>query len=547
MSTEKQRVAVRMYVPGGRIVEEASLPGTVLLGARTMQEGGACKGASREEVEMFCIDHHVMVEINAGMDAINFDFQSVTSKPSHEMSTDDSESSSTSEAKTIEGTENSNQEVSGVEGVFQVMHVILTDFDFEEDAFHRAIQWHHEEFDATVKSLETACQESVTQSITEADPRFLVPNHASLERLTLPVVEAKMRRLLRPENIEVSIAGDLPLEEMEELVLKYLGSVPAATDSPLNSQELKMMKQSGYLDAPIMTPEARLFASISSPSTSSSASTSFASAGIDSALHEPLDSIHPKPLGSSHPLTVYLQDSDERAMGYIAGPAPNRFGHDLHLSKFLASGNSETKPNTAHHQHPLHAHATLLILKEVANRRLFSIVREERRLTYDASFQWVHHDGIAKGWYLVSVTASPATVQPAIRACQEALQTLKGPYGVMSDSVQAAKRTVLNKHHADLSSNRYWTELLSGTQCDHIGSKTLRAMMDFEAVVQSVTVQDVQAAVAAMDFTDEQMTTCIGVAAPSLPAHLLNSLPETIVEDIDTSAEVTHHDSTAIN
>ena len=28
----------------------------------------------------------------------------------------------------------------------------------------------------------------------------------------------------------------------------------------------------------------------------------------------------------------------------------------------------------------------MLVLQEVANRRLFSVVREERQLTYDASF-----------------------------------------------------------------------------------------------------------------------------------------------------------------
>lgn len=40
-----------------------SKAGSVLLGARTIQEGGAFLGVSREEVELFCIDHLVMVDI----------------------------------------------------------------------------------------------------------------------------------------------------------------------------------------------------------------------------------------------------------------------------------------------------------------------------------------------------------------------------------------------------------------------------------------------------------------------------------------------------
>ena len=47
---------------------------------------------------------------------------------------------------------------------------------------------------------------------------------------------------------------------------------------------------------------------------------------------------------------------------------------------------------------------------QVANRRLFSVVREERRLTYDASFQLHGHDSMQGGWYSVSVTSNPSQV-----------------------------------------------------------------------------------------------------------------------------------------
>ena len=36
--------------------------------------------------------------------------------------------------------------------------------------------------------------------------------------------------------------------------------------------------------------------------------------------------------------------------------------------------------------HPIFGMVVLMVLQEVANRRLFSVVREERQLTYDASF-----------------------------------------------------------------------------------------------------------------------------------------------------------------
>lgn len=142
---------------------------------------------------------------------------------------------------------------------------------------------------------------------------------------------------------------------------------------------------------------------------------------------------------------------------------------------------------------------------KVANRRLFSVVREERQLTYDASFQLQGHDSIKGGWYLVSVTSSPSQVQDAIRACKESLTSLKGPFGtnihyfviyssigVMGDSVQSAKRTLLNRFKTDSITNMFWVEHMSGTQVESIPNKNLRGISEFESVLNAVTIQDIQ-------------------------------------------------------
>ena len=60
LRSEPQRASVRVYVPGGRLREDRQNGvGAVALGCRTIQEGGAFPGATREEVELFCIDHQV--------------------------------------------------------------------------------------------------------------------------------------------------------------------------------------------------------------------------------------------------------------------------------------------------------------------------------------------------------------------------------------------------------------------------------------------------------------------------------------------------------
>jgi hypothetical protein len=71
-------------------------------------------------------------------------------------------------------------------------------------------QSYHEQFDSTVKGLESACVESLAYSLTQGDPRFLCPNHKQIDAL----------------GLEVSISGDLSIQQMEVLVLTYMGTVP---------------------------------------------------------------------------------------------------------------------------------------------------------------------------------------------------------------------------------------------------------------------------------------------------------------------------------
>lgn len=124
------------------------------------------------------------------------------------------------------------------------------------------------------------------------------------------------------------------------------------------------------------------------------------------------------------------------------------------------------------------------------------------------------------GWYLVSVTSSPEQVQDAIRACKEALASLKGPFGVMGDSVQSAKRTIVNKFRTDSASNLFWVDNLSGTQIDSIPFKSLKSIIDFEAVVAGVTVEDIKLLVDILRFEEDSMTSCVGITAPEPPAAM---------------------------
>jgi predicted Zn-dependent peptidase len=434
---EPQRASVRLYVPGGRMLEGKDTPGAVLLGARTMQEGGAFLSMSREEVELFCIDHLVMVDIIADEDALIFDFQSVTStRP--------------------------GGKVTGLEAVMQVMHIILTDFEYEGDAFERARQGFHEQYDSTKKGLETACQDLILKSLTQGDLRYLTPTHEHINALTLDCAVSAIKCQLGPEAIEVSISADAPMNYLESLSLNYLGTVPVR----------------------------------------------------DSKREVIADRLSVATMGKEKQLAVLLSDSDERAMGYVAGSCANRWGffaNGTTVSELLdlLSGKKEDR-----RRHPLFSHAVLTVLQEIANRRLFTVVREEKRLTYDASFNLKGSESTKGGWFLVSVTSSPGQVQDAVQACKDALKSLRGPFGLMGDSVQSAKRTLLSRFRSEIGTNKYWVETLSGTQVESIPYKSVRCIAEYEKVLGSVAVQDVQLLIELLGFENDDYTTCVGIAGP---------------------------------
>jgi predicted Zn-dependent peptidase len=441
MSEEPQRAGIRMYVPGGRMAESREQAGSVLTGSRTIQEGGAFLDMTREEVELFCIDHLVMVDIVASEDALIFDFQTVT-------------------------TPGPGGKVTGLEACMQVLHIIMTDFKYEPDAFERAKQGFHEHYDSVVKGLESCCQERLAESLLEDDPRFTTPNHAALDALNLEICKNSIVRQLNPNNVEVSIAGDAPMSFLENMALTYLATVPPRPEE----------------EPPVLQ-----------------------------------DSLNIRTLGKDKQLDVHLSDSDERAMGYLAGPCPNRWGvfaDGTTVSEKLSEmngGKQEERRNN-----PLFGLVLLSVLQEVANRRLFSVVREERRLTYDASFQFNAPETLKGSWYTVSVTSSPQQVQAAITACKEALGSLRGTFGITSDGVQSAKRTLLNRFRGESLTNKFWCENLSGTQSECIPQKTVQCIADYEAVLGSIQVFDVQQLVGLLDFTDDNMTSVKGVTG-SLP------------------------------
>ena len=440
---EAQRGALRLTCAGGR-AGEAKL-GSAALGARAVQEGGAFEPWSREQVELFCVDRLIMVEVTCGEDYITIDFGFPTPPPK-------------------------TGGCDGVEAALQLVHKILMPgaFKWEPDALQRARLGLQQQTETHLYSMEGAAQEALLAQLLGDDARFLsLPNDAA-DALSLEDVRSCVMAQLDPANVEISVVGDVDAERTERLAREYVGSVPSTNPNP-------------DADAPPGATATTL------------------------------------PPNPEEPLRVHVSDSDPRAVAYIAGAAPNRLGVLADGRSLVEAllGTADTSKAPERWRHPLFPAVALSLLQEVANRRLFSVVRERKQLTYDANFHFSDHERLNGGWYLVSVTASPANAERALEACRETLQGLDGPQPATPDNLEAARRVVINRHVAELNSNKYWCEQLTGCAMDAVPNKKLAGIRDYVALAEAVTVKDLQVVMKLVNTADDQIHTCIGTSGTS--------------------------------
>jgi len=281
-------------------------------------------------------------------------------------------------------------------------------------------------------------------------------------------------------------------------------------------------------------------------------------AALDSFLQSPFS----PPLGvlPKH-VAITVPDSDPRALIHCAGVAPNKWGtmqdgsdvRDL-LGVFPLSANDQAAadayqarrygttaaatsaaalkpvalkdlPSGARRAQPLWPAAALSLAQEVLNRRLFSEVRERRGLTYDANFQLTAHERLGGGWWLVTVTSSPANAQLALDAAVESLTSIapdpSKPFGasypLTKDNLMAAQRVLVQRHTSELRSNKYWTEILTGAQLPCVGPKEpgngAAYQREWADTVRAITLADVELMFQALSLTEAQMYTCVAQSA----------------------------------
>jgi predicted Zn-dependent peptidase len=461
---ESQRGHLRIVAPGGRDAEQrwGFKSGSMAVGSRTMQEGGAFGPWTREQVELFCVDHLLMVEINCFEESLVFDFVFPTTNVGN-----------------VGFGDNVQLGITGTESVMQIIREILVGFKWEDDALGRSKQSYRSSHESLQKNLEGLSTERMLGEMTSYDKRFMSIDVPTVDAITLEEAKVAVMSQLTPDNLDITISGDFDVAEVLDLIYKYIGTIPA----DVNREYVpKVAMKRGE--------------------------------GEESDSISRVVGVVPRPSLPGKHVELELVDSDPRAVAYVAGAAPNAWGY-LSDGRTVTGIVAQADPRASDYDkrrrsHPLFAHAALGLLSEIINRRLFSTVRERKQLTYDANFSFAGFERLPGGWFLVTVTASIEKAQLALDACKETLHALRQSNPITPDNVESAKRVVLNRHEVELRTTAYWTYLMSGIQDESIPLKGPLAVTDFHGVVEAITAKDLQLALESLSLDDAELYTAIG-------------------------------------
>ncbi|XVE56311.1 hypothetical protein DITRI_Ditri03aG0228400 [Diplodiscus trichospermus] len=351
---------MRLIAGGGRAAETSDSKGAVVVGVRTLSEGGRVGNFSREQVELFCVNHLINCSLESSEEFISMEFRFTLRD-------------------------------NGMLAAFQLLHMVLEHSVWLDDAFDRARQLYLSYYRSIPKSLERSTAHKLMLAMMNGDERFVEPTPKSLQNLTLESVKDAVMNQFVGDNMEVSIVGDFSEEEIESCILDYLGTVRASRDS-----------KSVHGSTPILfrpSPSDLQFQQVFLKDTDERACAYIAG-----------------PAPNRWGFTVDGKDLLESVSGIpIAGDAQPHSEEGKDVQKDL---------QRKLRGHPLFFGITMGLLAEVINSRLFTTVRDSLGLTYDVSFELNLFDRLKLGWYVISVTSTPSKVYKAVDACKNVLRGL---------------------------------------------------------------------------------------------------------------------------
>ena len=144
----------------------------------------------------------------------------------------------------------------------KLTYALLTDGKLEQSAFDNWKQQALQQYTMASKMPQFAAFDAFIKAATGDDPRrpiLLTPSQ--IEAQSVARAQAWFTRLCREAPIEVSVVGEIQLDEVQSLIEKYIGSLPARSRDAKKLDELRKFKRAAgplerRVDLETITPQA---------------------------------------------------------------------------------------------------------------------------------------------------------------------------------------------------------------------------------------------------------------------------------------------------
>ncbi|KAL8056410.1 hypothetical protein ABFX02_04G118100 [Erythranthe guttata] len=482
--SEANSGVMRLIVGGGRAAESAESKGAVIVGVRTLSEGGRVGNFTREQVELFCVNHLINCSLESTEEFISMEFRFTLRD-------------------------------NGMRAAFQLLHMVLEHSVWLEDAFDRAKQLYLSYYRSIPKSLERSTAHKLMLAMLDGDERFVEPTPNSLQQLTLEQVKEAVMNQFVCDNMEVSIVGDFSEEDIESCILEYLGTVRERKGSERAQKYSPILFRPYTADLQhqqvfLKDTDERACAYVAGPA--------------------------PNRWGFTFE-GKNLLESDSTVSTFGEHVKFEEQPQELENSDKDMQGKLRT--------HPLFFAITMGLLQEIINSRLFTTVRDSLGLTYDVSFELNLFDRLKLGWYVISVTSTPGKVHKAVDACKNVLKGLLSSR-IARRELDRARRTLLMRHEAEIKSNAYWLGLMAHLQATSVPRKDISCIKDLISLYEAATIEDVYIAYEQLKVDDNSLFSCIGVAGSQAGEVATGSvvLEEESVEGLQNIIQVGRGSST---
>ncbi len=185
-------VLANLVFGAGKSSEPENLPGLSLLAATTINESGLAKMAA-DELEQKLAGTSTDVEFLIDSARFRLAGESVTDE---------------------------------IELLFQLLYAYLMDPGYRDEALKLSKQRLHQRYLSALRSIEGRLQMDGRRFLAGGDSRFGMPRFSLIEPITLDDIRGWVGPQLEHAPLELSIVGDVKIQEVIDLAGRYLGTLP---------------------------------------------------------------------------------------------------------------------------------------------------------------------------------------------------------------------------------------------------------------------------------------------------------------------------------